>query len=475
MQTRIPYGSGLKIYNESPPLLQNLFVVLTMPIPRSLMLGSGFHTFFQELDRTQWYRPDRLIRFQESRLRALIRHAYDNVPYYHRILKVRKMRPDDIRTKEDLAKLPILTKEDVNNHFGELIAVNAKDYRCGRGKTSGSTGKPLAFYLDQQNREMEYASLWRQRRWANVEFSGRIASLAGFRGNLRWINLQNGEPCWKFNALSKELEFNIFGLNQATLSRQIERLRKFRPHLIEGYPTPIAMFAEYILEHNLKGISPEAVQTSSETLSARHRNVIEEAFGCKLYDWYGQSEYVVSAGQCSEGNYHIAESGIMELIKDGEQVGEGEVGEVIGTRLYNYSMPFIRYRTTDLAKHSSENCSCGRGLPILRSLEGRVFDSIVASDGSLLTGVSIEYYYHNQISDLTPNVEHVHIIQEARNRVVVEMVRKDGYSDFETEVILRGLKSLLGPDMQIEFRSLDSIPTGKKWRFTESKLNIGLI
>ena len=472
---RIPYAKGLEIYSNSPLWMQDIFALITRPIPRYAMLGSGFHFFFQELNKTQWYKPERLKRFQESRLRSLVKHAYNNVPYYHKILKERNIRPEDVKTIENLKELPILTKDDITNHFYELIAVNAKDYKCGKGKTSGSTGKPLSFYLDQQNREIEYATQWRQRRWATVDFNSKIASLRGFRGNLRWINLQDGKPRWKFNALSRELEFNIFGLDKATLKMQINRLRKFRPCLIEGYPSAIELFAECILEHNIKGISPAAVQTSSETLSGRQRGVIEEAFGCEVYDWYSQSEYVVAAGQCPEGSYHIVESGIMEFIKDGEQVSEGETGEIIGTGLYNYSMPFIRYRITDLGRYSKEKCSCGRGLPIVQSLEGRVFDSILTQDGKLLTGVSVEYYWHNQISHSTPNVEHVHMIQKRRNRILVEMVKKEEYSDQETQAIIRGLKSLLGSEIQIEFKYLDSLPTGRKWRFTQSELNISLI
>lgn len=473
--TRIPYGKGIELYGKSPPSVQKVLGFFLTPIPRSVMLGSGFHAFFRELNRTQWFKPERLKRIQESRLRALIGHAYNNVPYYHRMFKDRGIRPDDIRTIEDLRKLPILTKDDVRNHFYELVATNARDYKYGISSTSGSTGNPLTFYLDQQNREIEYATHWRQRRWANVDFDSKIASFRGFRGNLRWINPQSGKPRWKFNALSKELEFNIFGVNEATVKTHVNRLRKFRPRLIEGYPSAIELFAGYILKHNVEGISPAAVQTSSETLSNRQRDVIEEAFGCKLYDWYSQSEYVVAAGQCPEGNYHIVESGLMEFIKDGEQASEGEIGEIIGTRLYNYSMPFIRYRVTDLGRYSKERCSCGRGLPIVRSLEGRVYDSILTPDGKLLSGVSVAYYWENQIIQFTPNVELIHIIQKTRNRLLIEMVKKEGYSDQETQAILRGLKSLLGSEIQIEFKYLDSIPTGRKWRFTESELNISLI
>lgn len=471
---RIPYGKGIEIYGNSPPSVQKFLGFFLTPLPRSAMLGSGFHAHLKELRETQWYEPEKLRKYQESRLRALIRHAYRNVPYYRRLFKERNLVANDIRTTEDLEKIPILTKEDLRNHFEDLIAVNAKDYKYGTARTTGSTtGKPVTFYLDQQNREVEYAAKWRQREWANVNLTDRIASFRAFRGT-RGTDFQSGKPAWKFNALTKELEFNIFGLNRTTLRKHVEKLREFRAKLIEGYPSTIELLAKYILDENIKGISPVAVQTSSESLSTR-RSVIEEAFQCKVYDRYGQSEYVVSASECSEGSLHIAESGIMEFIKDGERVTNGEIGEIVGTGLYNYSMPLIRYRITDIGRYSEEKCNCGRGLPIVGSLEGRVSDSILTSDGRIVTGVSFEVYWTREIDPFTPHLDYVHVIQRPDKRLLIKIVKKRGYSVEETAAILRGLSSLLGPEIQVEFEELDSVPTQTKWRFTESELDACLI
>lgn len=452
--------------------MQDIFALLTRPIPRSALLGSGFRVFFQELNNTQWYKPERLRRFQESKLRALIKHAYHNVPYYHKIFKERNVRPENFKTIDDLKKLPILTKKDVRNHYNHLIAVNAKDYKYGIGKTSGTTEKPLPFLLDQQNREIEYASQWRQRGWANIDFDSKIVI---FRAGLAWRKFEQDKACWKLNALSKELEFSILGMNKNILKMYVEKLKKFQPDLIEGYPSAIQVLAMYILEYNVTGIFPRAIRTSSETLSGAQRGIIEDAFHCKVYDWYAQSEYVVSAGQCSENNYHIVESGIMEFIRDGEQVGEGELGEIVGTRLYNYSMPFIRYRTGDVGRCSEEKCNCGRELPILQSVEGRLSDILVLPDQKLLSATTFEVYWKYRISPQTPNVDYVHVVQKSKKKLLVEMIKKEHYSDEETQAILRGLRSLFGSEVEVEFEDLDSIPIGSKIRFAESELKISLV
>lgn len=434
------------------------------------MLGSGFHTFFQELNRTQWYRPEELKRLQERRLRSIIKHAYDHVPYYHRNFRERKIRPSDVRTIEDLRKLPILTKEDVRDNFNQLMAVNAKNYKYGVSRTSGSTGKPLNFYLDQQNREKEYAAQWRQLQWAGIDFESRIAT---FRAPESLVHGHGKtKALWKFNALSKELDFDTLSMNGSTLKKYMERLREFTPDLVKGYPSALQTMAKSMLVSNTV-IIPKAIQTSSESLSKSQRGIIEEAFNCKIYDWYGQSEYIVSAGQCPEGNYHVnAELGVMELVKDGENVTPGELGEILGTGLYNFSMPFVRYKIGDIGKYSGGRCVCGRGLPTMESLEGRLSEVIVFPDGRILSGVAFEVYWKDCITPYIPNVDYVHVIQKSKNKLLVEMVKTDHFSSQEMRKILEELKMLLGPLMEIEFRYLDSIPIGRKVRFTHSELDV---
>jgi len=470
---RIPYGKGIELYCKSSLSTQRVLSFLMTPIPRSTILGSGFRASLEELERTQWLESSALKKYQEKRLRAIIRHAYHNVPYYSRLFKQRGISPDDVKTADDLRKIPILTKDDLRNHFNELVAVNAADFKFGTSGTSGSTGKPVSFYLDQQSREMEYAAKWRQRRWAHVDINGRIATFRTFRG-MQGTNFKSGKPRWNFNALSKELEFNIFGINKETLSKQVRKLREFNPELIEGFPSTIGLLAKYLLERDIKDVSPVAVQTSSESLLSR-RLVIEEAFGCKVYDWYGQSEYVVSAGECPEGSYHVTESGIMEIIKDGERASEEEMGEIVGTGLYNYSMPLIRYRTTDLGRYSCEKCNCGRGMPTVYSLEGRVSDSILTSEGRIITGPSFEHYWKNEISPRTPHLDYVHVVQKSDKRLIIKLVKAHDYSEEETNEIMRWLSLLLGDGVKIEFEELSSIPVQRKWRFTESELDIRLI
>ena len=467
---RVPYAKGLQLYTKSPLWMQNFLGFLTKPIPRSSLYGSGFNSFFQMLSKTQWYKPEPLKKIQENNLRSLIKHAYQNVPYYHKVFKKRKLRPDDIKTIEDLRKLPILSKDDVRKNFTQLVAVNSKNFNYGFNTTHGTTGKPLTFCLDQQNREKEYATQWRQLQWAGIDFSAKIAT---FRGNFVYTHGKT-KAISKFNALSKELDFNSYNMNENLLLHYIKKLKNFQPDLIKGYPSVLQTMSKFMLNNNIK-YSPKVIQTSSETLFQNDREFIEKAFECKIYDWYGQSEYVVSAGQCPEGNYHInVESGIMEFIKDDENVSPDELGEILGTGFFNYSMPFIRYKIGDVGRYSSDLCACGRALPLLQSLEGRINDLIITPDNKTISGLAFHHYWRRRINPYLPNVEDVHIIQKSKRKLLIELVKKEGYLDKETHIILKELKMLLGSQMEIEFKDVDPMQIGNKRRFTESELNANL-
>jgi phenylacetate-CoA ligase len=315
---------------------------------------------------------------------------------------------------------------------------------------------------------MEFALKWRQREWANIGLNDNIATYRRFRA-LRGVDYGTCKPMWKFNPLSKELEFNVFGLNTETLKKQVAKLQSFHPRLIEGCPSTISLVAKFIKDWRIP-FSVNAVQTSSESLATR-REMIEEGFHCKVYDRYGHSEYAVSASECPDGCYHVTEGGIMEFIKDGEAISNGELGEIVGTGLYNYSMPLIRYRTVDMARPSDERCTCGRGLSTIHSIEGRVSDSILTFDERIITGPSFEGYWKNVISPLTPHLAYVHIVQYSKTEITVRIVKMPGYLEKEGVAIVRGLGNLLGSEVEVTFEELSAVPIQKKWRFSESKID----
>ena len=230
---KIPYALGFNIYKNCPLRIQDFFDILLWPLPRAVMLGGGFHEKFKFLLESEKWSHKQLVQFQEKKLRYLIEHAYKNVPYYHEIFKRNNIYPIDIKRIEDLRKLPILTKNDIRNNFGKLTAVNYKEFKPGLAYTSGSTGKPLEFYLDQQAREIEYASEWRQTFRSGIENVN--VKIATIRGDL--VN-EYGKTnrFYKYNGLTKEIVFNTYLLEKDNINRIIKKLNEYKPVILKGYP-----------------------------------------------------------------------------------------------------------------------------------------------------------------------------------------------------------------------------------------------
>lgn len=141
-----------KIYYNNPNFIKKVIKnTWTKFVPFPYVYGLEFADFYRFLMKSQWWPKEKLEEFQNQRLRKIIEHAYDNVPYYRKIFDVRGLRPKDIQCKEDLRKLPILTKEDLRKNFNELMAKDFEKFKPILSHTSGSTGIPMKYYLDKNN------------------------------------------------------------------------------------------------------------------------------------------------------------------------------------------------------------------------------------------------------------------------------------------------------------------------------------
>jgi phenylacetate-CoA ligase len=254
-------------------------------------------------------------------------------------------------------------------------------------------------------------------------------------------------------------------MTEETLPAYIDRIRKFRPRFIQGYPSTAVILARYMVDH---GIEPfptvKAVLCGSENLYPWQRDLLTEAFGCRVFSWYGNSEQTVLAGECEESTrYHIfPEYGIVELIgRDGLPVeGPGAMGEVVATNLTNFVCPLIRYRTMDLATVAGGVCTCGRSYPLLERVEGRVQDFIVTGRGELLSGIAM-----NIDTDAFDNVKQFQFYQEKIGEVVLNIVRKPAFSKQDAEYLYWEVSRSCGDDVVITIRYVDDIPLTPRGKY----------
>ena len=406
------------------------------------------------LRESRWWSREELAAYQTEALSRLLDHAYENVPYYRRVFRERGLAPEDIATPADLALLPFLTREDLQNNLPDLKARNYPESAFEYVTTGGSTGIPVGFYYEKgASRAREWAFMKTQWDRVGYRFRDRCVILRGYI-----VGSSKEKIYWKKTLLGHWLLMSSHCMTEETLPAYIDRIREFRPRFIQAYPSMAVVLARYMVEN---GVEPfptvKAILCGSENLYPWQRSLLSEAFGCRVFSWYGNSEQTVLAGECEEStHYHIfPEYGIVELIgRDGRPVaGPGAMGEVVSTNLTNYVCPLIRYRTMDLATEAEGPCACGRAYPLLRRVEGRVQDFIVTNRGELLSGITM-----NIDTDAFDNVKQFQFYQDKIGEVVLNIVRKPAFSERDAEYLYREVSRSCGDDVTITLKYVESIP-----------------
>ncbi|MHA1394586.1 MAG: phenylacetate--CoA ligase family protein [Promethearchaeota archaeon] len=423
----------------------------------------------KKIQKLQFLSRDKLNRYHDYFFRKLILHCYNEVPFYRKWFKEKKIFISEIKSIKDIRKLPIINKKIIRNNFKDFISKDFKYYNPQIKMTSGSSGIPFKFLRDFYTDLRYNASIWRILKDNGIKYSHKRATL---RGNLVQQHGQENNSLWRYGVYNKTIEFNTFHMNEENCKKIINKILEYRPNLLLVYPMSLFILSKHINKYNLIFPSLKLILSSSEAFNIEDRNFMRNMFECPLLDFYGQGELVLSAYECIHLNgYHVVEeNNILELLdRNNEEVSEGETGKIIGTNLFNYSMPFIRYETEDLGIKGESECACGRYTKKLKSIEGRILDQIITEDKGRIPGISFYHYWKHRISEYVPNITYVQIIQPKINELIVKLIPNKNYSKRTEEVILKELKKLVG-NLNISFEYLNERPKDLKWRFTISKI-----
>jgi phenylacetate-CoA ligase len=420
-----------------------------------------------ELEKTEKWNASELQALQEERLRVLIRHAYENVPYYRRVFDERRLKPSDVRTPTDLYKLPVLTKQDVRRFASELCARNLPRWKFRLGRTGGTTGVPLLLAIDKQRIVFDHVLIHRHWSWAGYRPGDRVLVLRGF--TLIPADRESG-PLWRFDWVDKRIYLSGFHLSAKNMQTYIRKLQEWRPEFIAGYPSNLFTLARF-MEHSKVELPVRAVFTSSEVLTPTERRVIEGRFLCKVWDRYGTGERLVVGQECDRGRYHQnVEFGLLQVdLPRGQPAIDGQMGELIQTGLTNFSMPLIRYASEDMGYLQRGDCPCGRKLPLMGPVDGRKDDVIVTTDHRLMPRAGLD-----QIHEFVSNLERCQLVQKEVGRVIVRVQPREGFNEADKSELVSQLRKRLGPNTEIQVqlvKHLDLSPTGKE-RFIISQVDI---
>jgi phenylacetate-CoA ligase len=434
-------------------------------LPARIRFGKVFWETYNFLQESQWWSREKLEKYQLEQLEKLLNHAYKNVPYYRRVFDERGLKPGDIQSLNDLRKLPTLTKDEFRVNYKDLIAENLKSDNLFLLHTSGTTGKPLQWYVDEVENKKELAFIFHQ--WARVGVNPG-EKLVQIRGSI----IDNKRLC-DYDPINRVLRLSPRIDSKDVVKYYIEKIHKFGAKFLHGYPSIIALFAYKVKEYQLElPFKLEAVLFASENVYSWQREICEDVFECRTYSHYGMAERVALAGECEKSTkYHfVPQYSIVEI--------DENTKEIVCTSFINYVTPFIRYKTTDVASMPfSYNCDeCGRNYyPILDSIEGRLEDYIISRRGEIISPRNISYLFHN-----FKTIKNAQVIQKSLDLLEVKVVLKEKeslkrvYSEFdELHEIKNKFQSLVGSDVRIEIKIVDSIKTSKtgKYRFVISNVS----
>lgn|SRR5574337_135548 len=434
---------------------------------QELLRGGHFMPYLKELERQQWFPLEQIQELQLKKLRRLLDHCVRNVPYYQRLFRAHGFDPAGVRSLQDLAELPPLTKSDLQTHRRDLMAVNMPLSEFLPNRSGGSSGVVTQFFLDRRCLDYARAAQYRYYRWLGVRLGDRQALIWGSPIDLGQTRrfARRIRSCF----LNK-LWLDANQLTETSLDRYLEALLHFRPKMVVGYATALWFFAEHLLARGVRLSSLSGVVSTAEVLPPRKREIIEDGFGVKVYDRYGCGEMKDIAQQCGLSSHsHVnADNVLVEFLQDGRPVSPGTVGEVVATNLNNYAMPLLRYRQGDLGHAVAEQCLCGRGLPLMSVLSGRVYEVLMLPDGSCVHAALLNHIMYG-----LPGVRQYQIIQETLDQLVCRIIRGPEFGTDIPLLITREISRHLGEQVHVTFeypKQIEPSASGK-YQFIYSKVN----
>ncbi len=404
---------------------------------------------------------------QMRRLAALLAHAERNVPYYAELFGALGIRSRDIRSVEDLAALPELTKDIIRERGDDLVRTDVPREALIAHHSGGSTGVPLTFYRDRRYADASMAGTYRNLAQAGWRPGEMIAFFWG------WNDALNRMPRWKFELRQRArrmYQFDPFRSGPTEMDGWIRSWRSIRPRVALGYASTIARFAEH-LERTGRSVAPIAgVFTTAEKLYPQQRETISRVFGCRVYDCYGSSEVQNIASECPHGSMHVNSD---YVVLESSSTGSGTTpAPLLATSLWNFAMPFIRYRNEDCGTLVEGGCSCGSGFPLMRLDVARVSDNFVFPGGRVVHG---EFFTHLMYGSRGVATFQFH--QTAVDRVVLRVVPTVDDGAGHTEAIRRSveeIRALTDESVVVQVEIVGAIPLSSagKHRFTRSDVTL---
>jgi phenylacetate-CoA ligase len=430
--------------------------------------GSRELRILNRLEETEWFQPEKLHDLRLGALLQLLDHAARYVPFYQKRFAAAGFDPQMVKDFDDLKKLPILTKQDIQENREELISTFYERGELVENRTGGSTGSPLIFYHHRERLDTRQAATLRHNRWASYKVGCKTAILWGHQQD---ISLYRSFKARLRNLLiDRQLICDSGSFSEETLSQFTHNFRRFRPEIILAYANSLGLVVDYCTAKKIELPRPRGIITSAEVLTDENRAKIESYFDVRVFDRYGSRETSVIASECEahDGLHINAENLYLEFSEHDKDVEPGEVGEIMVTDLGNFAFPFIRYQIGDMGSPAAGVCRCGRTLPRMQMIAGRTTDFLLAPDGRKVSGAALTIYLAAKV----PGVRQAQIIQRERTTLIFNLAVNQSFDQSSLDLIREKVTHFFGASMQIVPNYVEAIPKepSGKYRFSICEL-----
>lgn len=396
--------------------------------------------------------PEQLKIQQWQALQDLIQHAFEHTSFYPKIWKkVGVNCSDDIKSMADFAKLPVITKNDIAEHYQEVVANNFSNNI--KKSTGGSTGQPFSFELNTNSNTRREAIMWRGYGWLGAGLGEKTLYLWG--ADIGEATLLKTIKTNLYHKFYNRKMLNSFAMNKNNMADYIESINAFKPKAFVSYVNPLYELARYINNNNITVCSPKTMLTGAEPLHAFQRIEIEKAFNCNVYDTFGCREFMLMSAECKEHkNLHInIDHLVVETLDDCGEAITGITGDLVVTDLYNYGMPLIRYVNGDRATLIDKPCGCGNPLPIMSSVDGRKLDIIKTPSGKTIPGELFPHLFKE-----FKGISRFQVKQSKIDEVQIFIIANEQFSVKDQSIITSEINKYAENELNLKFELVEDIP-----------------
>ena len=446
-----------RVYQHSPAWVQNFGISLYGYIWRNRRYGGSFKNNVRSFEQREGYTIPEWHTYQTIHLRKLIQYAIIHVPFYRQLYQTIGLSHLSEIELDQLSELPLLEKEDIRSNQDAFTSDGVLKRKLHTYHTSGTTGTPIGIkFTNDMHRRWSAAYEVRVRHWSGLHYK---MSRAMIGGRLVVPRAKAEPPFWRYNLAERQLYMSAFHISPQNACHYVQALNHFKPDYLVGYASSHFFLARMIDEQGLEVIQPKAILTSSEKLTSEMRTTLESVYRCPVFDAYSGVEACCLTSECEYHRMHISpDVGIIELIgENGSPVKIGEPGEIVATGLLNFEQPLIRYRTGDLAIWADETCPCGREMPIIEEIVGRLEDTVIGADGREMVR------FHGIFVGL-PHIREGQVIQETLHKFRLKLVVDVEFNDYDRQLICKRFEERLG-SVDLTFELVDKIERTERGKY----------